>query len=320
MKKNRNNQMIEIMRFIACVVILLIHCGLPGRSGNLLDHFGRFAVPFFILTSGYFSGGENLAEKSGKKANQTLFIIAAHGSLCLLWNCLNSYLSTGSFTSWIKPYLTLKHLRYFILYNRAVFINSAFYYLFMMLYVYAFCQIISRIKHISIHHIYVIAACLFLMGYCRYQFTSVEWFVVGNFLFTGIPLFFLGHFFHAKQQIFRTMKGKEIPIILFGLFVTYLEANMLNGTYLSIGQITIASSLLCLCINNSHIKGGFLAFLGSHCSLYVMLYHCQIRDTAQIFVGPHPFIVALVTLIISIRVAIIIDSFDFLVKGRQKDN
>ena len=137
---------------------------------------------------------------------------------------------------------------------------------------------------------------------------SVEWFVVGNFLFTGIPLFFLGHFFHAKQQIFRAMKGKEIPIILFGLFVTYLEANMLNGTYLSIGQITIVSSLLCLCINNSHIKGGFLAFLGSHCSLYVMLYHCQIRDTAQIFVGPHPFIVALVTLIISISVAIIIDS------------
>lgn len=114
------------------------------------------------------------------------------------------------------------------------------------------------------------------------------------------------------------MKGKEIPIILFGLFVTYLEANMLNGTYLSIGQITIASSLLCLCINNSHIKGGFLAFLGSHCSLYVMLYHCQIRDTAQIFVGSHPFFVTLITLIISISVAIIMNSFDFLIKGRQK--
>lgn len=314
MKKNRNNQMIEIMRFIACVVILLIHCGLPGRSGNLLDHFGRFAVPFFILTSGYFSGVENLSEKSGKKAKQMLFIIVVHGSLCLLWNCINSYLSIGSFTSWIKPYLTLKHLRYFILYNRAVFINSAFYYLFMMLYVYAFCQIISRIKHISIHHIYVIASCLFLMGYCRYQFTSVEWFVVGNFLFTGIPLFFLGHFFHAKQQIFRTMKGKEIPIILFGLFVTYLEANMLNGTYLSIGQITIASSLLCFCINNSNANGGILAFFGSRCSLYIMLYHCQIRDTTRIFIGTHPRRIAFATMILSIGIAVILNSLSSVTK------
>ena len=79
MKKNRNNQMIEIMRFIASVVILLIHCGLPGRSGNLINHFGHFAVPFFLLTSGYFSGGENLSEKSAKKAKQTLFIVVVHG-------------------------------------------------------------------------------------------------------------------------------------------------------------------------------------------------------------------------------------------------
>lgn len=317
MKKNRTNQMIEIMRFTSCVVILLIHCALPGESGRLLNHYGRFAVPFFLLISGYFAFGVNLYEKSAKKAKQTLTIIVVHGSACLLLNCLNSYLSTGSFTGWIRPYLTVQQLHNLVFYNRAVFINSVFYYLFMMLYVYIFCLIVSRIKYISIKHIYGMAAGLFLLGYYKYQFTLVNWYEIGNYLFTGIPLFFLGYFFHEKKEIFGAAKGKEALIILIGFLTTYFEHTVLRGTYLSIGQVTIASSLLCFCVNNSNIRGGFLATIGS-CSLYIMLYHCQIRDTARIFIGPHPRRVALVTLILSISAAVIIDTSALFIRGHQR--
>lgn len=314
MKKNRSNQMIEIIRFVSCVVILLIHCELPGCLGRLLNHYGRFAVPFFLLTSGYFAYGTNLSEKSAKKGKQTLSVIGIHGSLCLLWNCINSFLSTGSFTEWLVPYFTIKHLQNFVFYNRAVIFNSAFYYLFMLLYVYAFCQIICKL-HISIRYVYVIALFLFLVGYYKYQFTPVRWYEIGNFLFTGIPLFFLGYFLHEKKSFFLVAKGKEIPIMLLGFIITYLERIFLGGTYLSIGQITIAASLLCFCVNNSNIKFDVLAMLGS-CSLYIMLYHCQVRDTARVFIGLYPFRVALATLIISISVAVLIDSIKLIIPAR----
>lgn len=317
MKKNRTNQMIEIMRFLSCVVILLIHCALPDHAGRLLNHYGRFAVPFFLLVSGYFAYGGNLSEKSAKKAKQTLRLVFAHGTICIFWNCINSYLSTKSFTGWCYKYFTLDNLLDFIFYNRAIFINTVFYYLFMILYVYIFCLIVCRIKCISIHHIYVFALCLFLIGYYKLQFTSAQWYEVGNYLFTGIPIFFLGYFFHDKPDIFRVAKGKEIPIIFIGIFITYLEYTVLRSTYLSFGQTAIASSMLCLCINNSQIKGGFLAFLGSRCSILVMLYHCQIRDTARIFIGPHTFRVALFTLIVSVSVAVIIDAATLFIQEHR---
>lgn len=314
MKNNRNNQMIEIMRFLSCLVILFIHCGLPNPYGRFLNYYGRFAVPFFLLVSGYFAYGGDLSAKSAKKASQTLCLIFTHGTICILWNCVNAFLSSGSFTNWIQPYLTAKHFQNFVFYNRAIFINSVFYYLFMILYVYIFCLIVCKIKLISSRHVYGLALCLFLIAYYKLQFTSVDWYEIGNFLFTGIPLFFLGHFYHAKPQIFRTVKGKEVFIVLIGVLITYLECTMLRSTYLSFGQIAIASSLLCFCINNSNANGGILASFGSRCSLYVMLYHCQIRDTTRIFIGTHPRRIAFATMILSISIAVILDSLSSVTK------
>lgn len=114
--------------------------------------------------------------------------------------------------------------------------------------------------------------------------TNGEWFEGGNWLFTGIPFFYLGHYMHAHSRIITAMKGKEIILILLGYGLAYLEKTMQwHIPYIYAGSIITAAAVLCLCMNYSEIRcPSFLIKLGTQYSLPVLLFHCQIRDTLQL--------------------------------------
>lgn len=282
--KNRSNQMIEAMRYVCCLVVLCIHCNVPQPVGGLFNKYGRFAVPFFLLISGYYAYNYDLAEKSIKKFKQIIRVIFVHGLICIVWNCVNSFFGSGSFISWAYPYFSISTVKELLLFNRAVFVNSTFYYFFMMLYLYLFCVLIGKCKHISINGIYYISAVLYLTGYCIHHFLNKPWYFVGNFLFTGIPLFFLGHMLHSKSRMLVLFSKYPFVVLCIGFVTTYFETHLLHGTYMTIGQALVAVALLFICVNNRHKNIGTLSMLGSECSMFVMIYHCQIRDTISLII------------------------------------
>ena len=303
--KNRSNQMIEAMRYICCLVVLCIHCNMPQPVGNLFNKYGRFAVPFFLLVSGYYAYSYDLTEKSIKKFKQTLHIVLIHGSFCIAWNCANSYFGSGSLISWAHPYFSINTAKELLLFNRAIFINSSFYYFFLLLYLYLFCVFVGRCKHISITGIYCLSAILYITGYCIYHFLNKPWYFVGNFLFTGIPLFFLGHMLHSKFHMFVLFFKKPLIVIGIGVVTTYAETHLLHGTYMTIGQVLVAVALLFICVNNSHKNMGTLAMLGSECSMFVMIYHCQIRDTVSLIINKYSWRFPLIVLVFTTSLGIL---------------
>ena len=48
------NETLYSIRFIACLLIILIHASFLGVLGAIGTYTVRFAVPFFFMVSGYF--------------------------------------------------------------------------------------------------------------------------------------------------------------------------------------------------------------------------------------------------------------------------
>lgn len=62
MEKNRSeNLLLNTMKGIACLLVILIHCPMPGMVGNVFAKVGLSSVPFFMMISGYFFSGQDFS-------------------------------------------------------------------------------------------------------------------------------------------------------------------------------------------------------------------------------------------------------------------
>ena len=306
--KQRDNQLIEVCRFLACVMVVFSHVPFPSPYGTYVRALARFAVPFFLMISGYFLYGENLAVKVQKKLRNTMEIIAVAGTICLIWNSINSYLRYGSASRWIHGFMHKQTLVDFLMFNRAIFFNSVFYYYFMLVYIYLLCLLFVRwnlsLESCRLPMIVILTVCAWYIDH----FTMKDWYYVGNALFTGIPMFLIGQHIHAHPDFVRRLKGREILLMLLGLLLTGIEFRVMNtGNYVYFGQILMAVALLCCCLNHSHkTMPRILIFLGSSCSLYIMVIHCEIRDTMALYTDKNTMFFPLIVLALSIALASLI--------------
>ena len=84
MEKVRTNQLIECMRYIACVLICFIHVPFPKPFSSYVILTGRAAVPFFLLLLGYFACCDDPVRKAKKKLQDTVRIVLTAGAVCFL--------------------------------------------------------------------------------------------------------------------------------------------------------------------------------------------------------------------------------------------
>lgn len=89
----QSNNFLYTIQGIACILIVLIHCRLPGEVGANVIAMSRFAVPFFFCVSGYF-----LLEDAQEEINNRVIkikikkrIIRYCKSFLLIWGVYASY-------------------------------------------------------------------------------------------------------------------------------------------------------------------------------------------------------------------------------------
>lgn len=306
MQKTRSNKPIECFRFIGCVFVLFIHCPFPQPLGLYVSVMGRTAVPYFLLLSGYFSYCDKPIDKAMKKLIETVKIILVAGLLCIIWNSMNSLILHHNFFIWFVQYLTSDTLKNFLLYNRAVFFNSAFYYFFIMIYVYFIYILSCKTNTVRVFYAFIPMLIFFLF----YFATVGEWYWGGNWMLLGIPMFYLGNYIHSRPQIIALLSGKEIYLIFFGIISDLVEISLRFHTgYIYIGSIIIAFSLLCLCINNKDAKcPPLFEYLGTNCSLYIMIFHCEVRDTLRLFIPSNTLYFPIIVLAITITISLFVNT------------
>ena len=289
--KQRGNQLIEAFRFFACALVVFIHVPFPLPYGGYICAFARFAVPFFLMVSGYFTYGTDPAAKAKavKKLRDTVITVAAAGAVCFAWNCVNSFLRRGSAFQWISRYLNRRTLFEWLVFNRAVFLNSVFYYFFMLIYLYILFIAACRFRLDPGRARIPIAVLLTAAAWFVDLYATPAWYYAGNVLLTGIPMFLLGQALRADPRLAGRIYRREPLLMLLGILLTcaeYMAKPRGDVFYVYIGQILFAAALLCYALNRPERKAPrFAVFLGTSCTLYMMVIHCEIRDTLALFMS-----------------------------------
>lgn len=116
----KRNSMLDLLRFISCLFVVLIHCPLPGLLGTAIITFGRYAVPFFLMISGWylFSYDQNIIlGKAKKQLRGTVKLIGVFFAVYLLTNSLCGIIKYGVPFEWIKNYSNFTTVLWWLLFN-----------------------------------------------------------------------------------------------------------------------------------------------------------------------------------------------------------
>lgn len=305
----RRNNTIDLMRLVCAVFILFIHVPLCGNDSALIIQIGRFAVPFFLLVSGYYVTPES-ANKQLKS------VLKLTGVTLVLYSVLNSVCSAlggyGAF-AWFTNAVSLKTLLLFVLFNRAVFFANTVYYLFMLIYLYIIYGLAAHWgwqRKIQRMILPLLALGLILV------WLNLPWFYTGNWLLTGIPFFFGGQWLRQVPDIGK----KSVWLIVGGVCLCALEWLMSGRLehYLTIGSTMLSGGLFLFCLQHPMLAGDNIAKMCRQCSQIVFIVHCGVRDILKLFLDPDRWDFPLVVLASSVLFAFIWTEFIRIVKKHKQ--
>ena len=279
----QRNSLLDLLRFISCLFVVLIHCPLPGILGTAIIAFGRYAVPLFLMISGWylFSHDRNIVlKRSIKQLSGVVKLIGIFFVVYLITNSLCGIIECGAAFGWIKNYSNVTTLVHWLLFNRAVFLGSTAYYIFMVLYTYVI--ILFWAKYNLPKYMVYGAPVLILINIICGEYTDLPWFTYGNFLFTGIPCFAIGYLLHQyKDKLIRFSLGKFMCLFVLGVLSVYFEAYATKTAYCYFGSILMAGSLLMISVrSNIHYPPCITQVLHRYATI-IFIIHCGIRDVVK---------------------------------------
>ena len=274
------NRAIDAVRAVACIFVLFVHCPLPGAAGLYVSAIARFAVPFFLMVSGYYAfRGEQDAEYAAAKRQlgRTARLTLAGTLFCAAANTLRDTLRGGHPLGWLNSLLNQTGLFRFFVFNRAIFLSSVMYYLFMLLYVYALFLLLVRTG--ALRASLCLIPLLLGAGVVLNAGLKAPWYYTGNFLLTGLPFFLLGYWIAARRPRIIHPEVLLIPGVLLCCLDTRFNAEIYCGP----GALILSLSVFFTCLIHPQARlPEWLVRFGRRSSVILFLIHCQVRDFLQL--------------------------------------
>ena len=285
-KATKRNWYIDVLKGIACIGIIFIHCEFPGLFGGLVESVNRWAVPLFFTVSGYYCYKSSSVSIKRKIAHITKIILIS-AVIYLVFALLRNLSDLSAF---FRSELSPINIAAFILVNSPVIINGHLWFLFALIYVYLVYWLLSVKGWINKSYILipVLLVCYFCISYgSRLMGMKLEGGYWRNWLFEGIPFFLLGSWMHEKQPYLKKELEKNglrtlLVIGVLSLVVALAERVFLFSNGVHIGSvITIfvlfLYSVLAFDANDQKDVGrGILALLskmGRDWSMVVYIIH-----------------------------------------------
>lgn len=302
---NRRKTNLEAIRGIVCLIVVFCHFPVQGSIQPYIVAVARSAVPFFLLISGYFSYRE--AEKEGvpyvkKKLFAAIKLTAVATVVCALTNSLLDLWKGNHPLQWVRKAANTKNLLRFLLLNRANWLSSVMYYLFMLIYVYVIFLIVHKLRLVRIAYL---AIPILLVANVIVSKTVDDWFYAGNFLLTGIPFFALGLFLRDKK--IRIGDATAAVMIAAGVVCTLAERYFIGGSYVYVGTILLSVGLFMIGLSDGEYFPKALAWFGTQYSMLLFILHCCVGVLLRYMFEKHkidigsflPFVVIAATLVVS---------------------
>lgn len=281
------NYCLDFLKGIACIFVVFMHCEFPGLTGIGVQAISRFCVPFFFMVSGYycfqpFKDGEKLlADNKLRIKKKTMHIgkITLYASLFYLAFVLIQQLIIHN----QDLSLTIKELIYWIIFNEPKVVAHQYWFLFALLYAYAFYGVL---EHFNLRRFeYILAAILFLVYFFLAQGMHIAGFHISNcfyrnWLVEAFPFFMVGHWIHENQEKINTTNRVLLIVIAIFTLTCLLERYLLGRDFgVNICTIPQVFALFVYGVKNPSRHEGLLQRLGRDCSMLVYVFHPAVWHT-----------------------------------------
>lgn len=325
------NRCFDLIKGIACIAVVFMHCEFPGMFGTLVQAVARWSVPLFFAVSGYFFRRET-TEDCRRKAVHIVRITVGAVIFYILFGILY-HLALGDLAAYTSSEVTITNVAAFVLFNSPVFINGHIWFLFALIYVYLSTALMIRLRlypklekplciGLMVMHFALAYGC-YIAGY------KLQGGFYRNWIFEGIPFFFAGNLFYKATADFgeekkERMKLPSILLIFGGIALSIVERLIIGRDFsVHISSVIVLFGLMMFALRGKEPKGAKpLIRLGEVYSLYVYIVHPAIYLTWDLITeklfenSVMPWIRPIVTVVISILISVCIVRLTQNRKGR----
>lgn len=276
------NNTLNILKLICSIFVILIHVTFTDNINVIVKALSRFAVPFFLILSGYFAYNSKNIEKNIIKI---LKITILSTLLFLVSDIIFYYIIN-------KPsdIFTKETLKNFILYDYLK-TSPHLWYLYSLIKTYIIYYFIKKINKLNILNI--ISIILLILGIYYYYMRSINGniyvYEIRNTIFTSLPLFTLGSIIN-EYKINKKLNNKlTISLIILFTITTLIESNYYPYQDLYISTPLLSSLIFIYALNNPNKKANKLSKISEEYSLYIYIFHYYIIKIISYIIYPKVF-------------------------------
>lgn len=299
-QRNRRIASLDILKGLACLGVVFMHCGFPGLTGKVVSYVFKFNVPIFFMISGYFlySAKMGVVQERLKKRIRNIAVLLLSAFLLYgIWSFVESCLigQTAPLT-WFQNSFSLGQLPHKLVFG--TFFCGPMWYLYAAFWGYVLLYFLfprvwldkllwTFVPLLGIHIALRTANKMLLPA--AYDVTYYR-----SFLLYAIPFMLLG-VVQAKYRESLVKRFSTRSLILLAVmgcclqFVEYALTRQSLDFYF--GSILYAVSLFMLSLKypqmgNSTRAGNAFQFIGRNLSMQIYLVHMLCIEATGLVFAP----------------------------------
>ncbi len=289
-KEPRKNQYIDALKGIACIIVIFLHCPLPGLIGDGIIYGLRFSVPVFFMISGYYSFFKKEAwiiAKAKYILKLLLFTELFYGIWTVISKCV---IQKTTFQEVFEAAIGRKNI-FQVIFCGTLF-NGTLWYLYAMFWTWIIIYLLRRTGKINKCYILIpvlLIVQIFGRAYVQNVY-DIEKYVLlfRNAITFGVPFSLLGARIAEKETVIvaKIDIKKNLMIISGGFFLIIIEF-LIFGQYMDthVSTVFIAAGMFFYAVRQQgelkkYLKG--LAYIGARWSVWIYLSHLFVIEIIKL--------------------------------------
>lgn len=284
---------------MACIGVILMHCGFPEFAGKFVSYTFKFNVPVFFMISGYFlytTDSHKITRRLAKRIRSILLLLLAafllYGAWSFFQNCVLGQMELPAWLAASFPFAQLAHKLVF-----GTFFCGPMWYLYAAFWGYVVLYILSY--RIRLDRMFPVAALLLVLHIVVRALNKMIWpdtydvTYYRSFLLYAIPFMILGVCLakHRKTVVHKLTTRSLILLALFGCALQFAEYALTHQSLdFYFGSILYATSVFLLALKYPEIgKSGVasvLRYIGQNLSMFIYLVHILCIEGTSSLLAP----------------------------------
>lgn len=321
------NKLLDQNRFIASILVIILHAPFPGVIGSCIECICRISVPFFFMVAGYHSGNYQMMPR---KIKRTFILLMWSVGLYFCWNVIYAILQQN-IVELMNSYFSIDVLFETFIFNSGLWLGHLWFVL-ALLYCYIICFEVRDkwSRHARLVLIIVLLVAHFILREIleKYNVPNSSQYI-RNFLFMGLPYFLLGEVIaDGSEKLEKISKNILLGMFLLGIGVSVIERLCCGSAEMYCGTVLLALAYFLYSLNRSNPYSDIVSELGKSYASDVYIFHVLIISGISIIAsflgilqkGWFLWMKPIIIIVITIGFVVVKDAIQSKVKNMMKED